>query len=157
MAADIDYILSHFDRVRPMGAAFMASCPSHTDKSASLKIAHGHNGNIILRCFAGCEFSEVVSAAGLKTSDFFPANDHFSREQWRKEKAKLDAAKEEKDDELILNLMYGSVLNELELNNEDWRIYFAAIKRMRLRGVYEQRRRRLQETYKVCPYWRKLE
>jgi hypothetical protein len=48
-----------------------ARCPVHRGRSAtSLSIAQGERG-ILLRCWKGCGFEQIVEAAGLKTSDFF--------------------------------------------------------------------------------------
>jgi len=51
---------------------FMARCPAHDDKTASLSIGEGHDGKILLHCQAGCESSDVLLALGLVSSDLFP-------------------------------------------------------------------------------------
>lgn len=42
--------------------SWMARCPAHEDKTASLHISPGHEGAILLKCFAGCEFEKVRQA-----------------------------------------------------------------------------------------------
>ena len=51
---------------------FMARCPAHDDRTASLSIGEGNDGKILLHCQAGCESSDVLSALGLVSSDLFP-------------------------------------------------------------------------------------
>ena len=50
----------------------MARCPSHDDRTASLSIAVGDNGSVLLNCHAGCATCDVLSAVGLKMSDLWP-------------------------------------------------------------------------------------
>jgi hypothetical protein len=54
------------------GKNYIASCPSHEDKYASLSIREGDDGTILLRCFAGCSFDEICSSLGIKASQLFP-------------------------------------------------------------------------------------
>lgn len=58
--------------VRKSGEGWMCKCPSHEDRSASLGVASGNNGGVILHCFAGCTPYEITSAMGLSMSDLFP-------------------------------------------------------------------------------------
>lgn len=51
---------------------FMARCPAHDDRSASLSIADGDNGGVLVKCFANCETSDVLAALGLKMADLMP-------------------------------------------------------------------------------------
>lgn len=46
-----------------------ARCPAHHGRSAtSLSIAQGERG-VLLRCWAGCGFDQIIKAAGLKACD----------------------------------------------------------------------------------------
>ena len=48
-----------------------ARCPVHRGRSAtSLSIAQGERG-VLLRCWKGCGFGQIVAAAGLRVSDLF--------------------------------------------------------------------------------------
>jgi hypothetical protein len=51
---------------------WLARCPGHEDKRPSLSIASGRDGRVLLRCFAGCDFEDVVAAMGLEPRDLFP-------------------------------------------------------------------------------------
>ena len=69
---NIDQILDRLEEVRKHGnGRYMARCPSHIDKTASLGISD-KDGVILLKCFAGCETHWVVSGMGLQMSDLFP-------------------------------------------------------------------------------------
>lgn len=57
---------------RKTGTGWEARCASHDDHNASLSIAEGKDGRILLKCFAGCSVESVVGALGLKISDLFP-------------------------------------------------------------------------------------
>ena len=58
--------------LRKVGQAYAALCPAHDDHNASLSIAEGDDGRILLHCWAGCETRDVVAAVGLSLSDLFP-------------------------------------------------------------------------------------
>jgi hypothetical protein len=68
----IDLVLSRLDKVRPYGKGYTASCPGHKDRTASLSIAAGDDGRLLLHCFAGCSVHDVIDAIGLTITDLFP-------------------------------------------------------------------------------------
>lgn len=49
---------------------WVALCPAHGDRSPSLSVSDGQEG-VLVRCFAGCETTDVISAMGLKMKDLF--------------------------------------------------------------------------------------
>lgn len=51
---------------------WMARCPSHREKTASLSITDMQNGNTRLNCFAGCAQADVLKAAGMMWRDLKP-------------------------------------------------------------------------------------
>lgn len=71
-AADL---LDRLDRVRKCGNGWIARCPAHQDKSASLSVADA-NGRVLIHCFAGCPPLDVVEAVGLKLQDLFDRHDY---------------------------------------------------------------------------------
>lgn len=75
MSADI--LLSRLERVRKCGRGWIARCPAHEDKSASLSIAEADNGTVLLHDFAGCAALDIVQAVGLNLGDLFP------KREWR--------------------------------------------------------------------------
>jgi len=48
-----------------------ARCPAHDDQKASLGIAEGEGGRVVLKCLAGCEVADVMAALGLPMSELF--------------------------------------------------------------------------------------
>lgn len=81
--SQIDKLLSRLDKVRRSGPdSWMACCPAHEDKSASLSIRHDGEKTLI-HCFAGCSVHEIVGAVGLDVSDLFPPGDHHGKPERR--------------------------------------------------------------------------
>ena len=74
-----DKLLERLDGVRKTGRdRWLAKCPAHEDRRASLSIRELDDGRVLVHDFAGCSVEEVVSAAGLDLADLFPesAIDH---------------------------------------------------------------------------------
>ncbi len=44
------------------GRKGICRCPAHDDRSPSLSVAEGRDGRLLLRCFTGCSFKDVVAA-----------------------------------------------------------------------------------------------
>jgi hypothetical protein len=51
---------------------WMARCPGHDDRQASLSVSRGTGGRALLHCHAGCEIEAIVSALGMELADLFP-------------------------------------------------------------------------------------
>lgn len=64
-------LLSRLDRVRRCGKGWIARCPAHEDKTASLSVAVGDDGRVLLHCFAGCLTTDIVGSMGLEVGDLF--------------------------------------------------------------------------------------
>jgi hypothetical protein len=58
-------------RSRPDGR-WMARCPAHEDRQASLGIRETSDGRVLLHCFAGCEPLDILGVIGLEMTDLFP-------------------------------------------------------------------------------------
>ena len=68
-------ILSKLSHVKKVQDGYMSLCPAHKDVNPSLHISDGGNGKILIHCFAGCSFENIVKALGLDKSIFAPDND----------------------------------------------------------------------------------
>lgn len=66
----LNEILSRLQNVKKNGNGYTALCPSHTDKQQSLSIKESDD-KILLKCFAGCDASNIVSALGIELKDLF--------------------------------------------------------------------------------------
>ena len=81
---DFSIILNKFKNVKKKGKGYIAICPAHPDKEASLSLWHDvSEGKTVISCHAGCEISDILDAAGLKMSDLFdnplPIGDYDNR------------------------------------------------------------------------------
>ncbi len=68
-------LLGRLEGVITTGKGWRARCPAHDGKSASLAIAQGDNGTLLLHCFAGCQVQDVLAAVGLQVGDLFVRRD----------------------------------------------------------------------------------
>ncbi|MXS82137.1 hypothetical protein [Nitrosomonas oligotropha] len=56
----------------------LAFCPSHDDrKGRSLAIGTGRQGQILLKCFAGCSIHEITAAIDLNPADLFSRESRY--------------------------------------------------------------------------------
>lgn len=58
-------------RMGSTAGTWMAQCPAHDDRSASLSIKEANDGRVLLNCFAGCEVTAICDSLGLLLSDLF--------------------------------------------------------------------------------------
>jgi putative DNA primase/helicase len=64
------HLLARLERVRRVReGAWMGRCPAHEDRTASLSVAVGRDGRILLHDFGGCATSAVLAALGLRFAD----------------------------------------------------------------------------------------
>lgn len=74
MSADL--ITSRLEGVRRTGPGrWVARCPAHKDRHASLSVRELDDGRTLLHCFAQCEVWSIVGAIGLEMTDLFPPRD----------------------------------------------------------------------------------
>lgn len=57
--------------VRQEGNGWKGHCPAHSDQNASLSVAEGDDGRVLLYCHGGCETQAVVAELGLSMADLF--------------------------------------------------------------------------------------
>jgi hypothetical protein len=68
----LDRVLERLEGVKAHNGYFMAPCPAHDDRDPSLSVREGEDGRVLLKCFAGCAFEDMVVAMGLEAKDLFP-------------------------------------------------------------------------------------
>ena len=68
----LEQVLSHLKGVRTSMRGWRACCPAHADRKPSLSIGVGEQGQVLLKCFAGCSLERIVEAMGLTMIDLFP-------------------------------------------------------------------------------------
>lgn len=62
-------VLERLNIVRRNDTYWMAKCPAHDDRTASLTIRISQRGNLLLKCHAGCSRQHIYSAIGIGTED----------------------------------------------------------------------------------------
>jgi putative DNA primase/helicase len=72
-------VLSRFRRLRACTKRannWDACCPAHDDRSPSLRLWIGKEGELCARCYAGqgCTWRDIVEASGTNPSDWFPVD-----------------------------------------------------------------------------------
>lgn len=79
----LELVLDRLQGVRKSLKGWTACCPSHHDRTPSLSVGLGKDGQVLLHCFAGCAFESIVEVLGLQASDLFPVDPAVS--PYRKE------------------------------------------------------------------------
>jgi len=64
---------------RPTNKGWEARCPAHEDTDPSLDIDEAPDRKLLVRCFTGCTYGQIMAAVGLKESDGFPSEDGAAR------------------------------------------------------------------------------
>lgn len=67
----LEALLTQLEGVSKTASGFLACCPAHSDRRASLSVSEGADGKLLVKCFAGCETERVVQALGLTMKDLF--------------------------------------------------------------------------------------
>ncbi len=68
----VENLLSKLSNAKQSGKGWTARCPAHEDGKASLSIAAGSSGTVLMKCHAGCDTSAILAAIGMKLADLFP-------------------------------------------------------------------------------------
>lgn len=84
MDADpLDLLFSRLEGVRQHAGYWMARCPVHDDREASLSIARGTSQPVVLNCKANCDTGDVLAAIGLTTADISsPREQNGHHREW---------------------------------------------------------------------------
>jgi len=72
---DLENIAKYLDKSSRNGQGWLSCCPAHDDHNPSLSLSIGGNGNLLLHCFAGCDFDSIWNS--LKQRGLAP-NQHNS-------------------------------------------------------------------------------
>lgn len=70
--AVVDF-LAKLSGVKAQNGQWVAQCPAHDDRTASLSVAEGADGRVLVTCFAGCSTEAVASGVGVPLSGLFDA------------------------------------------------------------------------------------
>jgi hypothetical protein len=61
----VETLLSKLGGVRKTGTGWSGRCPAHEDQRASLSVAEGHDGRVLVKCHAGCKVGAIAGAVGM--------------------------------------------------------------------------------------------
>lgn len=53
------------------GGHYMAQCPAHPDRTPSLSVSRGNDGQALFTCFAGCRLSDILAELGMPSHAMF--------------------------------------------------------------------------------------
>ena len=79
-------LLDQLDGVKQTGVnRWLARCPAHNDKHASLAVRELEDGRVLVHDFAGCATADVLAAVGLDFNALYPSRpvDHRARPERR--------------------------------------------------------------------------
>jgi hypothetical protein len=71
----LELVLSKLPDAKQAGKGWSARCPAHDDRRASLSVAQGDDGRVLLFCHRGCGISSICGALGLRVVDLMPTAD----------------------------------------------------------------------------------
>jgi len=64
-----DNILTRLHDVRQVKrGSWQARCPAHDDANPSLSVTEGNDGRVLLHCFAGCTYPDIIAALGFSAN-----------------------------------------------------------------------------------------
>jgi len=91
----VEAILTMLEGVRSNGASkWVALCPVHGDKTASMGIKELSDGKVLINCFAcGANAMEIVEAAGVSVSELFPPDSSRPSGPSREQRATIETDK----------------------------------------------------------------
>ena len=71
MSAAVENLLAQLGSSRRSSSGWVAKCPAHEDRVASLSVREGRDGRVLVKCHAGCSVDAVVAKLGLTVVDLF--------------------------------------------------------------------------------------
>lgn len=81
---NLERFLSRLEGVKRTGEGrWLARCPAHQDRTPSLAVRVTDDDRMLVHCFSGCAFDDVVSAVGMEAADLMPDKYKGRREPWQ--------------------------------------------------------------------------
>jgi hypothetical protein len=72
MNTPFELVASRLQNVKRKEKTFTARCPAHPDRNNSLSVTEADEGQVLMKCFVGCDVSAIVAQIGLSMADLFP-------------------------------------------------------------------------------------
>jgi hypothetical protein len=114
--ADIKRIASALGKPKAHGNGYLCCCPAHDDHDPSLSISLGMNGQLLVHCFARCEFEDIFQE--IKNKGLLPYNLTENRENSRKTSVELVRSPVMSCKEEPLTLQQSNNVNEQSADND---------------------------------------
>jgi hypothetical protein len=67
----VEKVLGRLEGVVESSSSWKALCSAHDDVEPSLSVSEADDGRTLIKCFAGCEATEIVAELGLEMGDLF--------------------------------------------------------------------------------------
>lgn len=116
----IEKILERLEKVRRTGKDhWIACCPAHEDSSPSLSLKEKSDGQILMKCFAGCSSIEVLNACNLNFNDLFPDTTTNVRSQ-RKAFNSSDVLASVSFEVTLISMIADRMYNNRDMTLGDW-------------------------------------
>ena len=120
----IERVLDSLDNVYSTSRyQYRAKCPVHqkaNSRSRTLSIKEETDGHVLLNCFAGCDYAEVLDAIGLKKCDLYPNNGFIANWAYERELGKRtprDIINDCKPSATLVQVYVGHILKP-----ENWKV-----------------------------------
>ena len=105
-------LLQHLQKVkRTRPGNWLACCPAHSDKTASLSVRELDDGRVLAHCFAGCSVEEILSSIGLTFDDLFPEKEIQHGKPERRPFPAVDILRAIRNEILIVFFIAKTILN----------------------------------------------
>lgn len=111
---------------------WLARCPGHADKSASLSIRELEDGRVLVHDFAGCSVAEILAAVGLEFDALFPPRWAENASRVRQAFPAADVLKAVADEVLVIAVIAGDLEHGRPVAREDFERLHLAIERIQV-------------------------
>lgn len=131
----VDALLSRLENVKRTGAGrWIARCPAHEDRRASLSVRELEDGRVLVHDFAGCSVQEVLGAVGLEMSDLFPEREAHHGKPERRPFPAADVLRCVAFEALVVSTAAAAILAGEPLSSVDRERLKVAAKRLQAAG-----------------------
>lgn len=121
---NLNNFLGRLEGVRRTGEGrWLCRCPAHQDRTPSLTVRETDDDRLLVHCFAGCAFEDVLAAVGMEPADLMPEKLHGHKRPWEgvpgyRQGELMKAVVLEAN---ILKLALGQLMKGVELSVDDLR------------------------------------
>ena len=125
------FLLDRLDKLKPRGnGQYMARCPAHPDRTASLSVKCCDDGRVLIHCFAGCTADDVLGAVGLELKDIMPEplGHHFAPTKNRISRA--DALAVLESETMLVAVVASDILESRTIDEATWQRFAKAAARL---------------------------